>query len=87
MAITVMEMLKAEKNGISKKTAEQRIHSGWDRERALTHPKTNWKAVCKQNGISYQTYNNRRDMGWEPEEAATTPVDKRFRRNGPDKWK
>lgn len=79
--ITDEQYLFANRNGISKKNVNQRVHEyGWTIEKAISHPlhKTSKGKVnralsllAERNGINYQTYMKRIKDGMDAHEAAT----------------
>ncbi|MGG0209555.1 hypothetical protein [Bacillus mycoides] len=83
--ITDEHYLLANRNGISKKNVNQRVHEyGWTVEKAISHPlhkaskgKQNraMALLAEKNGISYQTYIKRIQKGIDPHEAATKRSD------------
>ncbi len=83
--ITDEHYLLANRNGISKKNVDQRVHEyGWTVEKAISHPlhkaskgKQNraMALLAEKNGISYQTYIKRIKKGIDPHEAATKRSD------------
>ncbi|MFA2694540.1 hypothetical protein [Bacillus mycoides] len=83
--ITDEHYLLANRNGISKKNVNQRVHEyGWTVEKAISHPlhkaskgKQNraMALLAEKNGISYQTYIKRIKKGIDPHEAATKRPD------------
>ena len=78
------------KNGLTTKIVSQRIHRGWDREKAITTPKIAKKdhrccrgrykytdeiiEIVKSNGIKIDTFYRRVRDGWSIEKASTTPT-------------
>lgn len=78
--ITPEEYETAERNGISKKTLEERVRKlAWNKEEAISKPpvKRNWHEwaeSAKKHGISQLNFYNRIQYGWSPEEAATRPL-------------
>lgn len=76
--ITPDEYEIARKNGIGKRTLEDRIRQwGWDKERAMTEKVTDlseWVELAKSNGITKNAFYNRRHRGMSNYEAATKPM-------------
>ena len=80
--ISPNEYTTAEKNGIDKRTLEQRIREyGWDNDRAVTEAKRArknrkyWTEIALENGISKQLFYQRIDtLKWDAEKASTTPI-------------
>lgn len=79
--VTDEHYLLANRNGISKKNVNQRVHEyGWTVEKAISHPlhkATKGKVnralalLAERNGINYQAYIRRLKNGMDAHEAAT----------------
>lgn len=81
--LTPEELDIAEKNGIGKELAQNRVYRyGWDKKRAITQKRrevrtsnwANWGATAEANGIGKSTFFTRLGNGMTPEEAATKPL-------------
>jgi hypothetical protein len=81
--LTIMDYVKAKKNGISQRAAYQRfMEYGWDKERAITEPVAKrdlykkWKPLIDLVKLKRHTFYTRViSMGMTPFEACITPVE------------
>ena len=81
--ITPDDYETAEKNGISRHTVYQRVHTcGWDIDRAITEPvnfrfrtSSIWGHWKDKAVVDYETFRKRlQKLRWSAEKAALTPV-------------
>lgn len=80
--ITYKDYEKAEENGISKGTVDNRVYQlAWDIDTAITKPirtKENviapYLSIAEENGVKENTVRRRIERGWSIEEAVNTPT-------------
>lgn len=96
MSLTLKDFIDAEQKGINRSMLKQRINRGWDKEKALTHPKGVHQTmdldylitpeqyrIAEKNGINKRNLEQRvYTYAWEVEDAITIPTEGRGYKRG-----